>query len=68
MPENVRCTVNECTYWEQGDRCIAESILIALEHHAKRRDDGMEIGALSETATVTSTATNCQTFKPREQR
>lgn len=68
MPENVRCTVSNCTYWDEGNRCIAESILITSDAHANMRDKGMEIGALNETPTRTSAETNCKTFQPLERK
>ncbi len=66
MPENVRCTVSNCVYWDKGNRCAAEAILITTNDKLRYHDDKMEIGALSETLATTSTETNCKTFKPKE--
>lgn len=66
MPENVRCTVSNCVYWDEGNRCGAETILITTNDKLRFRDDKMEIGALSETLATTSTETNCKTFKPKK--
>lgn len=66
MPENVRCTVSNCVYWDKGNWCAAEAILITTDDKSHVHDDKMEIGALSETLASTSTQTNCKTFEPKE--
>lgn len=66
MP-NVRCTVSDCTYWDEGNRCAAEVIWITLDKLAGRHD--MEASDLEATQTPAkrSVDTSCSTFKPRDQ-
>ena len=47
MP-NLKCTVDTCNYWGNGNRCTADSIEVNNQaSNAKTSDD-----------------TNCKTFKP----
>lgn len=66
MPENVRCTVSNCVYWDKGNLCGADMILITTDDKVKLHDDKMEIGTLTETLASTSTQTNCKTFEPKD--
>ncbi|HEY8417801.1 MAG TPA: DUF1540 domain-containing protein [Limnochordales bacterium] len=75
MPE-VLCTVNNCAYWAEGNRCVAETILvIADEAVARMRKDDQEIGEIGQagqaaqlghTPARVSKETCCYTFRPRE--
>lgn len=64
MPNNVRCTVSNCTYWDEGNRCGADVILITNDRIAGIQDDKMEIGEIGETPADASEETCCKTFKP----
>jgi hypothetical protein len=39
----VKCNVANCTYWGEGNRCQAESILVEIDSHATQ-DFSMEAG------------------------
>ena len=65
MPANVRCTVNSCVYWDEGNRCGADEILVTGAS-AKERDAEMEVASLEPTPTRTSAQTECKTFKPKQ--
>lgn len=66
----VSCTVSNCKFWENGNRCVAESILIEIDAHAKRDYDieaGTLIGEdrhLDEAGNVANTC--CHTFTPKK--
>lgn len=65
----VSCSVSNCKFWEDGNKCVAESILIEIDAHANREFD-METGSLigedrhrDYAASVSSTC--CHTFTPK---
>lgn len=33
MPQ-VKCSVANCEYWEQGNNCVADMIMIEIDQHA----------------------------------
>lgn len=51
MPKDVLCEVNNCTYWGEGNRCVADQIYV-ISHAGKQASDGKE--------------TDCKTFKPEK--
>lgn len=66
----VSCSVANCKFWEEGNKCIAESILIDIDAHANREYD-LETGTLIDedkhrdyAASVSSTC--CHTFTPKQ--
>ncbi|WP_110927333.1 DUF1540 domain-containing protein [Bacillus massiliglaciei] len=50
MAEDVKCTVDSCTFWKHGNRCSAEMISVT---------------SYSEERAHQSNETGCRTFKPR---
>jgi hypothetical protein len=32
----VKCSVANCEYWEQGNNCVAETIMIEINAHANK--------------------------------
>lgn len=68
----VRCTVSNCAYWEEGNQCVAEAILVISDdalsrisqHSAGKYDQ--EIGEIGHTPARVSKETCCYTFRPRE--
>lgn len=66
MPK-VRCTVSNCFFWDEGNRCGADEILIVREDISRLDDDSMEIADIGYTPAAVSTQTSCKTFRPREQ-
>ncbi|HLT59092.1 MAG: DUF1540 domain-containing protein [Limnochordales bacterium] len=67
MPE-VRCTVSNCSYWDEGNLCSAEAILVisddALARISKHDE---EIGEIGHTPARVSKETCCYTFRPRQE-
>ncbi|MTT33157.1 DUF1540 domain-containing protein [Terrilactibacillus sp. BCM23-1] len=49
MAKDVLCDVHNCTYWEEGNKCAAESIYI-VSHKGELAKDTEE--------------TDCKTFEP----
>ena len=51
MKIEVKCNVENCKYWAEGDECVADSIFVIGEH-------GRTAESVEETA--------CKTFEKRE--
>ncbi|WP_081772893.1 DUF1540 domain-containing protein [Bacillus sp. EB01] len=51
MKIEVKCDVENCKYWAEGDQCVADSIMVIAHHD-------------NEAANVMETA--CKTFEHRE--
>lgn len=63
----VRCTVSDCHYWEEGNRCAAELIWVTLDRFAGA--DDVEVGSFENVRTVaqSSSSTCCHTYRPRSE-
>ncbi|MBO8170400.1 MAG: DUF1540 domain-containing protein [Bacillaceae bacterium] len=69
MPD-VKCSVSNCSYWAEGNECIAPAIMIEIDNHSRRQfheEIAGEIGYDSKHRdhAVNSAETCCHTFKPR---
>lgn len=70
----VRCTVSNCHYWDEGNRCGADRILITLDKIGRQfeRTDSTRIENIIEEVGQTpadqSVETCCQTFRPSGRR
>lgn len=49
MAQDVKCSVDSCSFWKNGNRCSAEKISVT---------------SYSEERAYTSHETGCRTFKP----
>ena len=72
MPEGVKCSVSNCSYWAHGNRCAADEIMVDVDKHAladygsEFADEGLGVDHKDEAAD--SSVTCCHTFKPKEGR
>ncbi|WP_025026616.1 DUF1540 domain-containing protein [Caldalkalibacillus mannanilyticus] len=72
MPKpSVNCSVANCTFWAEGNKCSADSILIEVDAHANQ-DYQIEAGTMigedrHEDSASSVAATCCHTFKPKKQ-
>lgn len=64
----VKCNVANCVYWEQGNNCSADSILVEVDGHANKEYEITSSGELvgsadhqDESPSVASTC--CHTFR-----
>jgi Domain of Unknown Function (DUF1540) len=69
MPE-VKCNVSNCTYWGEGNNCIADAILVEIDRHADNSYDMSANGELVGDAAHKDHAhdpaeTCCHTFKSK---
>jgi len=67
----VHCTVDNCHYWGEGNKCEATAILITgntTVTHFPQNVDVNDIGTILETVGETPAKdcleTNCKTFRP----
>lgn len=65
----VNCSVANCKFWTEGNKCSAEAILIEIDQHGNHRYD-METGSLigddhdrDYAESVRNTC--CHTFRPK---
>lgn len=67
MPSGVKCTVSNCTFWDSGNRCVADSIQVEVDKHATPAFDAefAVLGAHHQDHAQTSSTTCCFTFRPR---
>ncbi len=67
MPE-VRCTVNNCYFWEENNLCGADTILVisddAVNTIGPLDEEVDEIGKIGHTPARISKDTCCYTFRP----
>ncbi len=70
MPNGVTCSVANCNFWKEGNKCAASEISIDIDQHAgagySAEFADEELGQLHEDQAADSAATCCQTFKPKE--
>lgn len=70
MPD-VKCSVSNCTYWSQGNNCVADTIMVEIDKHANAKyntEFANEPGYDSEHKDVanSSAQTCCHTFKAKK--
>lgn len=67
MPK-VKCSVANCVFWDEGNNCAAEMILIDINEHADTDFDGefaVEDFVDHQDEAMMSSGTCCHTFEPR---
>lgn len=65
----VKCKVDSCAYWDEGNICGADGIEVDNSLGMNLGDASMEIGRLGEgeQEAHTSDETCCKTYKPKNQ-
>ncbi len=70
MPTVVKCSVSNCTYWGEGNKCVADMIMVEVDQHS-RKDFNAEFAneyaydTEHQDAASSSRETCCHTFKPK---
>ncbi|MFC5703635.1 DUF1540 domain-containing protein [Cohnella faecalis] len=67
MPNGVACSVSNCAFWDQGNRCGAKEIVIEIDEHSRSRwneEFGEEGFGEHQDHASASSVTCCLTFKP----
>lgn len=69
MPQvEVKCSVANCNYWENGNNCVAPSIMVEIDRHARYNEEfAQDLGTHNDhqDTAANSADTCCRTFKPR---
>ncbi|WP_199618806.1 DUF1540 domain-containing protein [Paenibacillus alkalitolerans] len=72
MPQEnpkVKCSVSNCEYWDQGNNCGADVIMIEIDKHArmnfKEEFAGEAFDSEHKDEAGNSSSTCCHTFKPK---
>ncbi|WP_308638881.1 DUF1540 domain-containing protein [Paenibacillus silvisoli] len=70
MPNGVSCSVANCAFWKEGNRCNAAKIEIDIDSHATK-EFGTEFaeegfGGGHQDHASKKAATCCHTFKAKE--
>ncbi|MEW9670995.1 DUF1540 domain-containing protein [Ammoniphilus sp. 3BR4] len=70
MPNvEVKCSVANCTYWGEGNNCVAPAIMVEVDRHANYNAEmAGELGIQTEhkDQAADSAETCCRTFKPKQ--
>jgi len=69
VPQGVKCSVANCTYYAEGNNCAAEVIMVEIDRKANTnyKEEIGEIGVSTDRKEQASysSETCCHTFKPR---
>ena len=68
MPSGVSCSVSNCSFWGEGNRCAAQEIAVEIDAHAHNRwnEEYAEEFEGHQDHAPNSSVTCCLTFKPKE--
>lgn len=70
MKPEVKCSVSDCHYWDEGNRCGADAIMIEIDKHARAKFNEEFAGESFDTDhqdnAGTSANTCCHTYKPKK--
>ena len=65
MNQHIHCSVDNCHYWEQGNRCHANEIMVTADTIGASMPDDLDApqaGTLSPTPVQSCMETCCKTF------
>lgn len=66
MPNGVKCSVSNCTFWKEGNKCNADQIQVDLDQHASfYAEFASESFVDHQDEASESSVTCCQTFRKR---
>lgn len=69
MPE-VKCSVSNCHYWKENNRCGADAIMIEVDEHANKSFDaefaGEGFDSAHQDSAASAASTCCHTFKAKQ--
>lgn len=66
--QHIHCIVNNCHYWSQGNKCVANEILVASDDFGSNQPahvDATMVKQISPTQVNDCMATCCKTFVPK---
>ena len=59
MNQHIHCIVSDCNYWQQGNKCVANEILVATDEFGTKYPE--EVDAHMATQLTPESAGNCMT-------
>lgn len=65
MNQHIHCIVNDCHYWNQGNKCVANEILVSTDDFAATHPDRVDAATAKQLTPVTAgncMATACKTY------
>lgn len=65
MNQHIHCSVNNCHYWEQGNKCHANEIVVTSDSFGSsmpERIDATQASSMSATPAESCMETCCKTF------
>lgn len=65
MSQHIHCIVHDCHYWQQGNMCVANEILVATDKFGAEEPDHVDCSAtqqLSPESAGTCMDTCCKTY------
>lgn len=69
MPQGVKCSVSNCTFWNPGNNCTANAIMVDIDQNAdvNYNEEFGDIGVSTDRKerAEDSSCTCCHTFKPK---
>lgn len=68
MNQHIHCIVNDCHYWQQGNKCVANEILVATDEFGANQADRVDAAMaskLSPAAAGSCMETCCKTYASR---
>ncbi|MCL6610209.1 MAG: DUF1540 domain-containing protein [Peptococcaceae bacterium] len=68
MNQHIHCIVNDCHYWQQGNKCVASEILVSTDAFGAGRPDRIDAAMaakLTPASAGSCMATCCKTYVSR---
>ncbi len=63
--QHIHCIVNDCHYWNQGNKCIANEILVSTDEFGSQQPDHIDAAMAKQLTPATAgscMATCCKTY------
>ena len=67
MNQHIHCIVSDCHYWEHGNKCIANEILVSTDSFANKQPDKVDAtmaNKLSPETAGSCAQTCCKSYVP----
>lgn len=68
MNQHIHCIVNDCHYWAQGNKCVANEILVATDAFGAQQPEQVDASMakqLSPAQAGSCMATCCKSYIPK---
>lgn len=69
MNQHIHCIVSDCHYWEQGNNCVANEILVATDEFGEDNPEEIDAQMASSLSPMTAgdcMTTCCKSFIPKD--